>query len=401
MKNEEQARSLFGICLTDRPRWKQFLICSSGFFFGYIVNGICEEYVYNRLQFRWAFTFLVPCSFGNVFEMFLSVNCYGWYFTFVQSFVYVLLIYLQGFTPKEMVNPWKTYVKLSAVLMGSHGLTKGSLAFLNYPAQIMFKSTKVLPVMVMGAFIPGLRRKYPAHEYASALLLVVGLILFTLADAQTSPNFSMVGVVMISGALIMDAFLGNFQEAIFTLSPETTQMEMLFCSSVVGLPFLIPPMVLTGELFKAWNSCSQKREAHMVPNVRLSFFMIKQHPYVYLVLVFEAMATFVGQVSVLSLIALFGAATTAMVTTARKAVTLLLSYLIFTKPLTDQHGTGLLLIAMGITVKLLPDKNPYKRSSTSSAKKAKIEKPSANDEEERVFQLGTEDVEDEEKRRLV
>ncbi|XVF26702.1 hypothetical protein REPUB_Repub14bG0041100 [Reevesia pubescens] len=44
------------------------------------------------------------------------------------------LIYLQGFTQKQMVNPWKTYVKLSAVLMGSHGLTKGSLAFLNYPA---------------------------------------------------------------------------------------------------------------------------------------------------------------------------------------------------------------------------------------------------------------------------
>lgn len=38
----------------------------------------------------------------------------------------------------------RTYVKLSAVLMGSHGLTKGSLAYLNYPAQIMFKSTKVI-----------------------------------------------------------------------------------------------------------------------------------------------------------------------------------------------------------------------------------------------------------------
>ena len=54
-----------------------------------------------------------------------------------------MLIRLQGFTMKQMVNPWKTYVKLSAVLMGSHGLTKGSLAYLNYPAQIMFKSTKV------------------------------------------------------------------------------------------------------------------------------------------------------------------------------------------------------------------------------------------------------------------
>lgn len=78
--------------------------------------------------------------------------------------------------------------------------------------------------MVMGAFIPGLRRKYPVHEYISAMLLVIGLIIFTLADAHTSPNFSIVGVVMISGALIMDAFLGNLQEAIFTMNPETTQV---------------------------------------------------------------------------------------------------------------------------------------------------------------------------------
>ncbi|KAH9602240.1 hypothetical protein KSS87_009753 [Heliosperma pusillum] len=285
--NEEQTRSLFGINLTSKPIWHQFLICSSGFFFGYLVNGICEEYVYNRLKFS-----------------------YGWYFTFIQGFVYLALIYLNGFTTKQMVNPWKTYVKLSAVLMGSHGLTKGSLAWLNYPAQIMFKSTKVLPVMLMGAFIPGLRRKYPPHEYVSAILLVVGLILFTLADAQSSPNFSIIGVVMITGALVMDSFLGNVQEAIFTMNPETTQ-----------------------------------------------------HPYVYGVLVFEAMATFIGQVSVLSLIALFGAATTAMVTTARKAVTLLLSYLLFTKPLTEQHGTGLILIGMGIALKLLPDNKPQRRVS--------------------------------------
>jgi adenosine 3'-phospho 5'-phosphosulfate transporter B3 len=39
---EEQGRRLFGVSLTDRPVWQQFLICSSGFFFGYLVNGICE-----------------------------------------------------------------------------------------------------------------------------------------------------------------------------------------------------------------------------------------------------------------------------------------------------------------------------------------------------------------------
>ncbi|KAL2238169.1 UDP-galactose/UDP-glucose transporter 2-like [Sesamum indicum] len=357
MKKEDQARSLLGISLSDRPTWQQFLICSSGFFFGYLINGICEEYVYNRLSFS-----------------------YGWYFTFVQGFVYLGLIYLQGFTTKQMVNPWKTYVKLSAVLMGSHGLTKGSLAYLNYPAQIMFKSTKVLPVMVMGAFIPGLRRKYPLHEYISAMLLVVGLILFTLADANTSPNFNVIGVVMIVGALVMDSFLGNLQEAIFTMNPETTQMEMLFCSTVVGLPFLLMPMILTGELFRAWSSCSE-------------------HPYVYGVLVFEAMATFVGQVSVLSLIALFGAATTAMVTTARKAVTLLLSYLIFTKPLTGQHGSGLLLIAMGIILKLVLERKPpnrIARADSTSSTQANSHLKEVNRAEENV-----DGEEDEEKRSLV
>ncbi|GAB2236023.1 hypothetical protein Droror1_Dr00027752 [Drosera rotundifolia] len=69
--------------------------------------------------------------------------CYGWYFTFIQGFVYLALIRFNGFDTKQMVNPWNTYVKLSVVLMGSHGLTKWSLAFLNYPAQIMFKSTKI------------------------------------------------------------------------------------------------------------------------------------------------------------------------------------------------------------------------------------------------------------------
>jgi hypothetical protein len=46
------------------------------------------------------------------------------------------------------------------------------------------------------------------------------------------------------------------------------------------------------------------------------------------------------------------------VTTGRKALTLLISYLIFTKPFSEQHVTGLLLIAMGIVWKMMsPDQH--------------------------------------------
>lgn len=89
---------------------------------------------------------------------------------------------------------------------------------------------QVLPVMVMGAFVPGLRRRYSILEYVSASLLVLGLVTFTLADAQTSPNFSIMGVVMVVGALVLDAFVGNLQEVIFTLNPATTQARITtFC----------------------------------------------------------------------------------------------------------------------------------------------------------------------------
>lgn len=86
------------------------------------------------------------------------------------------------------------------------------------------------------------------------------------------------------------------------------------------------------------------------------------------------------------------------VTTARKAVTLLLSYLIFTKPLTEQHGSGLLLIAMGIVLKLLPENKAPARNSKSDfgAKNGK----SYLKEEKRSFEHG-EDEESEEKRPLV
>lgn len=70
--------------------------------------------------------------------------------------------------------------------------------------------------------------------------------------------------------------------------------------------------------------------------------------------------------------------------------------MIFTKPLTEQHGTGLLLIGMGITLKLLPENKQNQRVSNSSAK-SKMSKPSTS--EDRIIQIGN--VEDEEKRPLV
>lgn len=80
-------------------------------------------------------------------------------------------------------------------------------------------------MMLLGALVPGLRRLYSLQEYVSALLLVGGLILFTLADAASSPNFQVLGVAMVCTALLLDAILGNMQEAIFAVNPATSQVS--------------------------------------------------------------------------------------------------------------------------------------------------------------------------------
>ena len=93
------------------------------------------------------------------------------------------------------------------------GLANYSLVYLNFTTQVIFKSSKVIPVMVVGALV--WKKKYNFAQYGSALLLIVGLILFTLADRAVQPNFDAFGVILVCGSLTADAFIGNVQESVF------------------------------------------------------------------------------------------------------------------------------------------------------------------------------------------
>lgn len=56
---------------------------------------------------------------------------------------------------------------------------------------------------------------------------------------------------------------------------------------------------------------------------------------------------------------------------------MLLSYIIFTKPLTEEHGTGLLLIALGIILKMVPENQVAKHAK--SIKDVLMKAPEANE----------------------
>ncbi len=62
------------------------------------------------------------------------------------------------------------------------------------------------------------------------------------------------------------------------------------------------------------------------------------------------------------------------VTTARKAMTLL-SYIIFTKPLSEQHYTSLILLVMGFVLKMMAHQSDSKHSSHHKATSLQLETP--------------------------
>ena len=77
-------------------------------------------------------------------------------------------------------------------------------------SKVIFKCCKLIPVLIGGILIQG--KRYGPLEFLASGVMCLGLILFTLADSQLSPNFEMTGVVMISLALVADAVIGNVQE---------------------------------------------------------------------------------------------------------------------------------------------------------------------------------------------
>ena len=59
--------------------------------------------------------------------------------------------------------------------MGSTFCSVRSLRYVIYPIQVLAKSCKPVPVMIMGAFMG---KKYPLRKYLNVLLIVLGVALF-------------------------------------------------------------------------------------------------------------------------------------------------------------------------------------------------------------------------------
>ena len=252
----------------------------------------------------------------------------------------------------------KQYLKLSVLTLSGMYFTNWSLKYLNYPTRVLFKSSKLLPTMAAGTIMQG--RRYSGFEYLAASGLVVGILLFTMGDAELRPDFHPIGIALICVGVAADAATSNYEEkAFFRAVTPASQPEVVTYSSLFGSIWALLLLLPTDELPAA--------VAHSLANSSV----LPQ-------LVASAVCGYVSVTFVLLLISLYGATVTEMVKSMRKVLTVALSFVLYPKPLSYKYalGSAAVLISLAATQELQRRKggdvkhSPPASHDTSEADKA-------------------------------
>ncbi|KAJ8033269.1 Adenosine 3'-phospho 5'-phosphosulfate transporter 2 [Holothuria leucospilota] len=298
---------LFGIAVHRWSITTQFFFCVAGIFFFYLIYGYMQELIFRLKGFK-------P---------------FGWYLTLIQFACYTVFGTLDSRLQKDTVRkiPLSTYGLLAFLTVATMGLSNASVGYLNYPTQVVFKCCKLIPVMIGGVLIQG--KRYGPIDVLAALCMSVGLIFFTLADSTVSPSFETIGVIMIMSALCADAVIGNVQEKAMK-AHQASNTEVVLYSYGIGFWYILAGLIVSGRLIPAYLFCNQ--------------YPVKTYGYA----VIFSLTGYIGISFVLQLIRLFGALVTVTVTTGRKAVSIVVSFLFFSKPFTMQYLWSGFLVLLGI-----------------------------------------------------
>ncbi|XP_064473428.1 adenosine 3'-phospho 5'-phosphosulfate transporter 2-like isoform X4 [Ornithodoros turicata] len=196
---------------------------------------------------------------------------------------------------------------------------------------------------------PLARKKYGALDFLAAVCMSTGLAAFVLADSQISPSFSILGVCLISFALLMDACIGNVQEKAMK-SYSASDVEIIFFSYSFGAVWLLTSLLVSGQLSCAVNFC------HEHPVETYGYGLV------------YSLTGYFGVQLVLTLVHIAGAFVAAVITTGRKVVTVTLSFVLFSKPFSIHYVWSGLLVLLGVYLHSIHKMHSKKKPVLASTK---------------------------------
>lgn len=234
-----------------------------------------------------------------------------------------------------------SYLALACMLFGATGLATASLSYVSYPVKIVFKSTKLIPTMIVSYGFTG--KVYSVLDYVSAVLLCIGTSLFVYHPPESAAETSLIGVALLVCAVSCDAFVPNIQQSIMT---HATAEEVMTNSNLVGLIGVSLYMLLHGDLVDVFEVLAVPGSGALLFSLAGVGMLLAGSVYCYTKLIKEA-----------------GPVVAVGVATVRKVASIICTYVIFPKPLSPVETLALAIIIAGIVFEVVKAKYKNKRNN--------------------------------------
>lgn len=171
------------------------------------------------------------------------------------------------------------------------------------------------------------KRIFSCQEYLAAFAVCLGLVVFAAADWTVEPSLNVIGISLVSGSVCADAFLPNAQEKLFRLG--SSRLEVTVYTNLFALSALTITTFMSGDLLGIINHASEDNN--------LATLMI-----VYIGISYFAITTY------MNIVKKFGGVSAVLLATARKGMSLVLSFLFFPKKFSWLYVSGAVLVLGGL-----------------------------------------------------
>jgi len=266
---------------------------------------------------------------------------YAWYMTAIELLLICLFSLLERWQIKESPFAHSVHLKehlgIAVAMAVARGLTNLSLVYINYPTQVIFKSMKLLPIMIGSVFC--LSNKHTNLEWISVTFIGISAILFSLGDKDVTPDFNILGIIIVLLSLIGDSAHSNAQERVVKVL-KAGHLETMFYSNLFSFILVVFICIFLGELVPAIQYCNE-------------------HTILYWIWLFRSFVIYFGVQCLLLLVKVAGNVMANTIGAIRKITTILFSFLVFPKPWSNFYFIGLItfLVSCVISWKILKEKN--------------------------------------------
>ncbi|XP_033166029.1 adenosine 3'-phospho 5'-phosphosulfate transporter 1 [Drosophila mauritiana] len=208
-----------------------------------------------------------------------------------------------------------------------------ALKFVNFPTQVLAKSCKIIPVMLMGKIMS--KAKYESYEYVTALLISLGMIFFMSGSSDSSKASgvtTLTGIFLLSMYMVFDSFTANWQGSLFK-GYGMTPLQMMCGVNLFSSIFTGASLSMQGGFMD-------------------SLAFATEHPKFVFDMVVLSVCSAVGQLFIYHTIDVFGPVVFTIIMTLRQAVAIMLSCFIYQHSISLLGIFGVLIVFVAIFLRV-------------------------------------------------